>query len=74
MEMYTEVFDTANALERLEAFASFHGPDFYRLPRNTGTVTLKREAWTLPQELPLGQAGIKPLCGGETLAWQLAVD
>jgi dihydroorotase len=74
LELYAQAFESINALDKLEGFASFHGPDFYGLPRNTGTVTLKREAWTLPQELPLGQAGIKPLCGGETLAWQLAVD
>ncbi len=72
LELYAQAFDSIHALDKLEGFASFHGPDFYGLPRNTGTVTLKREAWTLPEELPLGQAGIKPLCGGETLAWQLA--
>ncbi len=74
LELYAQAFDSIKALDKLEGFASFHGPDFYGLPRNSGTVTLKREAWTLPEELPLGQAGIKPLCGGETLAWQLATD
>ena len=74
LELYAQAFDNFNALDKLEGFASFHGPDFYGLPRNTGQVTLKREAWTLPEELPLGQAGIKPLCGGETLAWQLATN
>ena len=74
MELYAQAFDNFNALDKLEGFASFHGPDFYGLPRNTGQVTLKREAWTLPEELPLGQAGIKPLCGGETLAWHLATN
>ena len=72
LELYAQAFESIHALDKLEGFASFHGPDFYGLPRNTGTVTLKREAWTLPEELPLGQAGIKPLCGGETLSWQLA--
>jgi dihydroorotase len=72
LELYAQAFESMNAFDKLEGFASFHGPDFYGLPRNSGTVTLKREAWTLPEELPLGQAGIKPLCGGETLAWQLA--
>ena len=71
LELYAQAFDSINALDKLEGFASFHGPDFYGLPRNTGTVTLKRETWTLPEEFPLGQASIKPLCGGETLAWQL---
>ena len=74
LELYAQAFDSVNALDKLEGFASFHGPDFYGLPRNTGTVSLKREAWTLPEELPFGQTGIKPLCGGETLAWRLVVD
>jgi dihydroorotase len=74
LELYAQAFDSIGALDKLEGFASFHGPDFYGLPRNTGKVTLKREAWTLPEELPFGQVGIKPLCGGETLAWQLATD
>ena len=74
MELYAQAFDSVGALDKLEGFASFHGPDFYGLPRNLGKVTLKREAWTLPQELPFGQTGIKPLCGGETLDWQWVVD
>jgi dihydroorotase len=74
LELYAQAFDSINALDKLEGFASFHGPDFYGLPRNTGTVTLKREVWTLPEEIPLGQASIKPLCGGETLAWQLVTN
>ena len=71
MELYAQAFESVNALDKLEGFASFHGPDFYGLPRNTERVILKRQRWTLPEELPLGQASIKPLCGGETLAWQL---
>ena len=71
MELYAEAFEAAGALHRLEAFASHHGPDFYGLPRNTGTVTLKREAWTLPETVPFGDAPLKPLRGGETLAWRL---
>jgi len=74
LELYAQAFDSVNALDKLEGFASFHGPDFYDLPRNSGTVTLKREAWTLPEELPLGEAGIKPLCGGESLDWQLIAN
>ena len=61
----------AGALDQLEGFASFHGPDFYGLPRNTGRITLARQAWTLPETLPFGDADIKPLCGGETLAWRM---
>jgi dihydroorotase len=71
LELYAQVFDDAGALSRFENFASFNGPDFYGLPRNTGTVTLKREAWTLPEVLPFGDAQLKPLRGGETLAWRL---
>ncbi len=72
LELYAEAFESAGALHRLEAFASFHGPDFYGLPRNRGTVTLKREPWALPEVLPFGDATIKPLRGGETLNWKLA--
>jgi len=72
LELYAEAFDNAGALDKLEAFASFHGADFYGLPRNTGTVTLKRESWTLPETLPYGEATLKPLRGGETMNWRLA--
>jgi len=71
MEMYAQAFDDAGALDQLEGFASFHGPDFYGLPRNTGRISLVRQAWTLPETLPFGDADIKPLCGGETLAWRM---
>ena len=74
LELYAEAFDAAGALDRLEAFASFHGPAFYGLPRNTGTVTLRKEAWTLPESLPYGEAALKPLRGGESLAWRLVGD
>ncbi len=71
IELYAEAFEAAGALERLEGFASFHGPDFYSLPRNTDRITLRRESWTLPESLPFGEAQLKPLRGGETLAWRL---
>jgi dihydroorotase len=71
MEMYAQAFDSVGALDKLEAFASFHGPDFYALPRNTGTITLKRENWTTPISFPLGEAQLKPLCGGEVLPWRM---
>ena len=71
LELYAEAFDAVGAIERLEAFASFNGPDFYGLPRNAGQVTLRRQAWTLPEALPFGDAQLKPLRGGETLAWKL---
>lgn len=71
LELYAEAFEAAGALDKLEAFSSFNGPDFYGLPRNAGTVTLKREPWQVPEVLPLGEAQIKPLRGGETLSWKL---
>jgi dihydroorotase len=52
IEMYAEAFDNAGALDKLEGFASFHGPDFYGLPRNQGTITLRRESWTPPSTSP----------------------
>ena len=72
LELYAEAFEAAGALDRLEGFASVHGPAFYGLPRNTGSVALKRQPWTLPESLPFGDAIIKPLRGGETLNWKLA--
>jgi dihydroorotase len=71
IELYAEAFDAVGALDRLEAFAGFNGPAFYGLPRNQGTVTLRREAWTLPESLPFGETSLKPLRGGESLAWKL---
>lgn len=71
LELYAAAFDAAGALDRLEGFASHHGPDFYGLPRNTGTVTLRRERWTVPESLPFGDARLKPLGAGEPLAWTL---
>ena len=70
LELYAEAFDTAGALDKLEGFASHHGPAFYGMARNAGTVTLVREAWALPETLPFGDAALKPLRGGETLAWR----
>jgi len=70
LEMYAEVFDRAGALARLEAFASFNGPDFYGLPRNSGTVTLERQNWTAPESFPFGDAQLKPLRAGEVLSWR----
>ena len=71
LELYAEAFDAAGALPRLEGFASHHGADFYGLPRNTGSVTLHREAWTLPETVAFGDTTLKPLRGGEPLAWRL---
>lgn len=71
MELYAQAFDAAGALDKLEGFASFHGADFYGLPRNGGTITLKRESWTPPESYAFGEAQLKPLAGGEPLAWRL---
>ncbi len=71
LEMYAMAFEEIGALDRLEAFASFHGPDFYGLPRNTQTVTLARRDWTPPAELKFGDTTLVPLAAGETLPWQL---
>ena len=72
IELYAEAFEAAGALARLEAFASFHGPDFYGLPRNHETVTLAREAWTIPPDYAFGSERIVPLRAGEKLRWKLA--
>jgi len=71
MEMYAEAFDRAGALSKLEAFTSFNGADFYGLPRNTGTVTLMRKPWPVPDAYAFGDAQLKPLMAGETLQWKL---
>ena len=71
IELYAEAFSSINALDKLEAFASFHGPDFYHLPRNTSTITLKNELWEVPESLPFLDSGLVPLRAGETLAWRM---
>jgi dihydroorotase len=71
MELYAQAFEAAGALDQLEGFASFFGADFYGLPRNTGRITLRRETWTPPESYPFGAAQLKPLAGGEPLAWRL---
>ena len=71
LELYAEAFDRAGALDKLEAFASFHGPAFYRLPRNRSNITLKRQPWMIPAELSLGDVTVVPLDGGATIGWQL---
>ncbi len=72
IELYASAFEAAQALDKLEAFASFHGPDFYDLPRNTGQITLRRESWTPPQSYPFADTTLKPLAGGEVLHWRVA--
>lgn len=70
--LYAEAFESVGKLDKLEGFASFFGPDFYSLPRNTRKITLVKQAQNIPAELPLGDATIVPLRAGETIAWSLA--
>ncbi len=72
LELYAEAFDAVGASDKLEAFASFHGADFYGLPRNPGTITLRRQPMAVPASFPFGGDELIPLRAGETLAWRLA--
>ncbi len=72
LELYAEAFEAAGALDKLEAFASFNGPEFYRLPRNTGTVTLERQSWPVPDAFAYGEGeSLVPLRAGESLGWKV---
>ena len=70
LELYALAFEAAGALDKLQGFASEHGPSFYGLPRNTGTVTLEKSEWRVPDSLPYGDDTLVPLFAGETLAWR----
>ena len=71
IEMYATAFERANALDKLEAFASHYGPDFYGLPRNQDTITLEKSEWTIPSVLDLGTQDLIPLMAGETIGWRV---
>jgi dihydroorotase len=71
IELYAEVFEQAEALDKLEGFASFFGADFYALPRNTSQITLRKEAWQVPASLGFGEHKLVPLRAGEILQWKL---
>jgi len=71
IELYAEAFEQRNALDKLEGFASFHGPDFYGLPRNSDRITLVREEWEAPAALPFGDFDVVPLRAGEKLRWRV---
>jgi dihydroorotase len=71
MELYATAFEQAGALDKLEAFASLNGPAFYSLPVNEGTITLKREPWTLPATVPFGEQQLVPLNAGEQINWKM---
>lgn len=72
IELYAEAFEDAGALDRLEGFASFFGPDFYGLPRNTDRIRLLREDWTAPESYPFGADTVVPMRAGEAIRWRLA--
>ncbi len=71
IELYAEAFEAANALDKLEAFASFYGADYYGLPRNTDTITLSKTSWQVPEKLPFGADELIPLRAGQTLTWKM---
>ncbi len=71
IELYAEAFEDANALDKLEGFASHFGADFYGLPRNTDTITLVKKEWQVPDTLTFNEQPLVPLRAGETLRWQL---
>jgi dihydroorotase len=71
IELYAEVFAQAGALDRLEGFASLHGPDFYGLPRNQATITLRREAWRVPEQIAYGDDALVPLRAGGSVEWKM---
>lgn len=71
MELYATAFEQAGALDKLEAFASVNGPNFYGLPVNEGTVTLQRETWTIPPAVPMGEHQLVPLDAGQQLHWKM---
>ena len=71
IELYAEAFEQVEALDKLEAFASFHGADFYQLPRNKDSITLKKESWNVPAKLKFGEDVLIPLRAGENMVWKL---
>lgn len=72
LELYAEAFESVGALDKLEAFASFYGPDFYQLPRNTERITLTKKSWRIPEEVPFPESGLVPLWAGQDLTWKMA--
>jgi dihydroorotase len=71
LELYAQAFEAAGALDKLEGFASFYGADFYRLPRNSDTITLLKNTWKVPENYGTDGLNITPLLAGEELTWQL---
>lgn len=71
IELYAEVFEQANVLDKLEAFASFNGADFYGLARNNATITLTKATWTVPKTMSFGKDNLVPVKAGEQISWQV---
>ncbi len=71
LELYAEVFESVDALDKLEGFASFFGPDFYQLPRNKQTLTLEKQSWQIPASLPFGDKALVPFNAGQDCQWRL---
>ncbi|WP_434112585.1 dihydroorotase [Methylocaldum sp. GT1TLB] len=71
LELYATVFESAGALDKLEAFASFNGPDFYRLPRNQAKIAIEKSEWKMPEAIPFGDDTLVPLRAGETIGWRV---
>lgn len=71
LELYAEAFESQDALDKLEAFASFYGPDFYKLPRNTEQITLAKHTWRIPEEVPFTEVGLVPLLAGQNMVWKM---
>jgi dihydroorotase len=74
IELYAEAFEAAGRLDRLEAFASERGADFYGLPRNAGRITLARSEWTVPESYPFGGDELVPLRAGGSVGWRLVAE
>ena len=74
LELYAQIFEDLGILEQLEAFASFNGPDFYGLPRNSDKITLRKKPWQVPAAFDYGDSRIVPLKAGETLSWSVVCD
>ena len=72
LELYAEVFEEENALDQLEAFASFNGPDFYRLPRNSDSITLTKETQSIPEAFRLGDSEVVPIRAGDSVGWTVS--
>ena len=72
LELYAEVFEEENALDQLEAFASFNGPDFYRLPRNSDSITLTKDTQSIPEAFRLGDSEVVPIRAGDSVGWTVS--